>query len=93
MVTVTLRKCTSWYRICKYLNGIQFPRGEMKVVMFEPLVIVSSARCIEMRTQQCAHVCITSGEWVEDVSLHSGRNRFKSHPCLEDNSAFLSLSS
>ena len=92
-VTVTLRKCTSWYRNCKYLGGIQFPRGEMKVVVSEPLVMLSSALCVEMRTQQCAYVCITSGVWVEDISLHFDRNRFKSQPCLADNSAFLSLSS
>lgn len=92
-VTVTFRKCTSWYRNCKYLSGIWFPRGEMKVVVFELLVMLSSALCMEMRTQQCACVCITSGVWVEDVSLHFGRNRFKSQPCLADNSAFLSLSS
>lgn len=31
-VTVTIRKCTSWNRNCKYLSVIQFPRGEIKVV-------------------------------------------------------------
>lgn len=91
--TVTIRKCTSRYRNCKYLSGIWFPRGEMEVVGFEPLVMVRSALRIETRTQRCACLCITSGAWAEDVSLHFGRNRFKSQPCLASNSTFLSLSS
>lgn len=47
-VTVILRKYTTWYRNFKYLSGVKLPRGEMKVVVFEPLVMVSSALCIEV---------------------------------------------
>lgn len=91
-VTATLRKCSSWCKNCKYLSGIQFSRGERKLVVFEALVMVSSALCIEMGTQQCACVFNTSEGWVELVSLYFGRNRFKSQLCLADNSASLSLS-
>lgn len=38
-----------------------------------------SALSIEMRMQQC--VCFTFPEGEEDVSVHFGRNRFKSQPC------------
>lgn len=37
------------------------------MVVFEALVMASSALCTEMRAHQCASVFITSGGWVELV--------------------------
>lgn len=62
------------------------------MVVFEALVMVSSALCTEMRTQQRAlrvYLLPLEAGW----GLYFGRNRFKSQLCLADNSASLSLSS
>lgn len=67
-MTATFRKFSSQCRNCKHLRGTWFLRAEVKVVMFQPLVTANSALCIEMGTQQCACVCITSRVGVEDVA-------------------------